>query len=77
MCQRSSDPFYPVSYYIKWVTTAWTYSTCHGSYKSQLKISSNTIARLFQIQKFKKIERIEFQTESKDIDEELNTGDPI
>mgnify|MGYP001295737045 CR=1 FL=1 len=24
---RSSDPFYIVSYYIKWVTTSWTYST--------------------------------------------------
>ena len=24
---RSSDPFYIVSYYIKWVTTSWTHST--------------------------------------------------
>ena len=23
----SSDPFYIVSYYIKWVTTSWTHST--------------------------------------------------
>ena len=23
---RSSDPFYIVTYYIKWVTTSWTYS---------------------------------------------------
>ena len=27
----SSDPFYIVSYYIKWVTTFWTYSTYGGS----------------------------------------------
>ena len=27
MCPRSSDPFYIVSYYIKWVTTAWTHSS--------------------------------------------------
>ena len=26
VCQRSSDPFYVVTYYIKWVTTSWTYS---------------------------------------------------
>ena len=27
ICQGSSDPFYIVSYYIKWVTTSWTHST--------------------------------------------------
>ena len=27
MCPRSSDPFYVVTYSIKWVTTTWTYST--------------------------------------------------
>ena len=26
MCPRSSDPFYIVSDYIKWVTTSWTHS---------------------------------------------------
>ena len=26
VCPRSSDPFYIVSYYIKWVTTSWTHS---------------------------------------------------
>ena len=26
ICPRSSDPFYIVSYYIKLVTTSWTYS---------------------------------------------------
>ena len=25
VCLRSSDTFYVVSYYIKWVTTSWTY----------------------------------------------------
>ena len=25
VCPRSSDPFYIESYYIKWVTTSWTY----------------------------------------------------
>ena len=24
VCPRSSDPFYVVTYYIKWVTTSWT-----------------------------------------------------
>ena len=28
VCPRSSDPFYKVPYYIKWVTTSWTYGTC-------------------------------------------------
>ena len=27
MCQGSSNPFYLVPYYMKWVTTSWTYST--------------------------------------------------
>ena len=27
VCPRRSDPFYIVSYYIKCVTTSWTYST--------------------------------------------------
>ena len=26
VCSRSSDPFHIVSYYMKWVTTSWTYS---------------------------------------------------
>ena len=26
VCPGSSDPFYVVTYYIKWVTTSWTYS---------------------------------------------------
>ena len=26
ICQRSSYPFYIVTYYIKWVTTSWTHS---------------------------------------------------
>ena len=25
MCPRSSDPIYVVNYYVKWVTTSWTY----------------------------------------------------
>ena len=24
VCPRSNDPFYIVTYYIKWVTTSWT-----------------------------------------------------
>ena len=27
VCPRSSGPFYVVTYYIKWVTTSWTYSS--------------------------------------------------
>ena len=27
VCPRSSDPYYIVTYYIKWVTTSWTHST--------------------------------------------------
>ena len=29
VCPRSSDQFYIVIYYIKGVTTFWTYSTCY------------------------------------------------
>ena len=27
VCPRSSDPFYIVTYHIKWVTSLWTYSS--------------------------------------------------
>ena len=27
VCPRSSDPFYTVSYYMKWITTSWTSSS--------------------------------------------------
>ena len=30
VCPRSSDPFYVVSYYIKRVTTSYTYSNIHA-----------------------------------------------
>ena len=36
MCTRSSEPFYIVNYYIKWVTTSWTYCT---SENMQVKIT--------------------------------------
>ena len=26
VCPRSGDPFYIITYYIKWVTASWTYS---------------------------------------------------
>ena len=32
LCPRSSDPFYIVSYYIKWVTPSWTHSIIGEDY---------------------------------------------
>ena len=32
VCPVSSDPFYVVTYYIKWVTTYWTYSKFADSF---------------------------------------------
>ena len=29
VCPRINDPFYIVTYYIKWVTTSWTHSINH------------------------------------------------
>ena len=34
MCPRRSDPFYVVTYFIKWVTTSWTHSTGPGKWTS-------------------------------------------
>ena len=28
ICLRSLEPFYVISYYIKWVKTSWIYCTC-------------------------------------------------
>ena len=36
MCPRSSDPFYLVTYYIKWVTTSWTYCIAEKSNMKKL-----------------------------------------
>ena len=36
VCPRGSDPFYIVSYYIKWVTSSWTHS------------SSNAVSQIFE-----------------------------
>ena len=33
VCPRSSDPFYIVGYYTKWVTTSWTHSSDWGKRK--------------------------------------------
>ena len=47
ICPGSSDPFYIVPYYIKWVTTSWTHSMHHFSPKKEkdliLKINVYTI----------------------------------
>ena len=51
VCPRSSDPFYIVSYYIKWVTTSWTHSIKKGiilestpcMYKACMSISTKTL----------------------------------
>ena len=32
VCPGSSDPFYIVTYYIKWDTTSWTYCTFERTY---------------------------------------------
>ena len=32
VCPRSSDPFYVVTYYIKWATTSWTYNN-YGDFR--------------------------------------------
>ena len=41
---RSSDPFYKVTYYIKWVTTSWTHSTLRLSTALSRTIVSSTLA---------------------------------
>ena len=42
VCPKSSYPFYKVSYYIKWVTTSWTYSIplsiCHLDLRTWLML---------------------------------------
>ena len=37
VCPGSSDPFYIVTYYIKWVTTSWPHSTL-GDTKAKITI---------------------------------------
>ena len=44
ICSRDSDPFYIVTYYMKWVTTSWRLSTNKSS-KSQKSKSSEVRTR--------------------------------
>ena len=41
VCPRSSDPFYIVSYYMKWVTTSWTYSSASHKIFYNLHVAPN------------------------------------
>ena len=43
VCPGSSDPFYIVSYYIQWVTTAWTHSILHLDFPFLLNSIQTTI----------------------------------
>ena len=42
VCPGSNDLFYIVTYYIKWVTTSWTYSTLKDK-----RIPEPTLPRIF------------------------------
>ena len=44
LCPKSSDPFYIVTYYIKWVTTHWTDGTvAEGSARKVEKVIDNML----------------------------------
>ena len=45
VCPGSSDPFYIVSYYIKWVTTYWT----HSMYCRIITLNYSRVPTKFQI----------------------------
>ena len=40
MCPRSSDPYYIVTYYMKRVTTSWTYSTLSALSVNELQLKN-------------------------------------
>ena len=53
-CPRSSDPFYVVTYYIKWVTSSWTHSKLHhemGHYflDTQYLYRANSLEAVFDV----------------------------
>ena len=62
MCPGSSDPYYIVTYYIKWVTTSWTYCSKFRilfPWPSETKsYAKSRIIRwgLFSDKKYKKLE---------------------
>ena len=48
VCPRSSHPFHIVSYYMKWVTTSWTYSIYkqgHSVYKPAQNLLTKNIQK--------------------------------
>ena len=42
VCPGSSDPFYIVTYYIKWVTSSWTYSIFLWRYDNPSECGANS-----------------------------------
>ena len=52
VCPGSSDQFYIVTYYIKWVTTSWTYSTMvqEEPVEGMQRVFMNSRYRLHSIQ---------------------------
>ena len=38
VCPRSIEPFYIVTYYIKWVKTSWTNSSTHAAGEKYKKV---------------------------------------
>ena len=49
MCPGSSDPFYIVSYYMKWVTTSWAHSIfCHHKKRQKWQKHVNELLHFFR-----------------------------
>ena len=46
VCPGSSDPNYIVSYYIKWVTTSWTYGTLRKFQVRDIAILKSLVVKL-------------------------------
>ena len=52
VCPGSSDPFYVSSYYVKWVTTSWTYCTIYSwaiNYHSQVYCKNKWTSHLIDV----------------------------
>ena len=57
VCPGSSDPFYIVTYYMKWVTTSWTFSTSKFP-RNRLKLRNTVYQKRFSFLQSLWLERL-------------------
>ena len=58
VCPRSSDQFYIVTYYMKWVTTSWTDGICHETHHKHKPVKSDLDLKISVLQYVRSVQEV-------------------